>query len=1251
LTKKGEADRPGWGGLPRQRLKRSKSYTELEQALRQRILVLDGAMGTMLQGYRFTEEDFRDERLKSHPQPLQGNNDLLSITQPAAVRSIHRQYLLAGAEILSTNTFSSTTIAQGDYKLEELVPELNLSSARLAREVADQVSTETGRKRWVLGALGPTNRTASISPDVNSPGMRAITFAELERAYLEQMRALVAGGVDGLLIETVFDTLNCKAAISAAALFFEEHGEELPLVISGTITDMSGRTLSGQTVEAFWISTCHAPALLSVGLNCALGGKEMRPFIEELSNAASVFVTAYPNAGLPNEFGGYDCCATEHGGYLEDFAASGFVNIIGGCCGTTPEHIAVLRQIADRFPPRIPKPASTFLELSGLEPLRVLPTTNFVNVGERTNVTGSRKFAKLIASGDLESAVTIAREQVESGAQIIDINLDEGMIDSESMMVEFINILSSEPEVARVPFMIDSSKWSVLEAGLRCLQGKGIVNSISLKEGEAVFIEQARTVRRLGAAVIVMAFDEQGQADKLERKIEICQRAYRILVEKVGFPPQDIIFDPNILTIGTGIEEHNDYAIAFIEAVRWIKQNLPLAKTSGGVSNISFSFRGNDHVREAIHSCFLYHAILAGLDMGIVNAGQLAVYEELDGALKELVEDLLFNRREDATERLVKFADSLKSVTKNESNQDAAWRAQPVEERLKHALIKGIADYIEADTEEARKSFASPLGVIEGPLMAGMNVVGDLFGEGKMFLPQVVKSARVMKRSVAYLIPFLEEEKKAREERGLGIEKAGKVLLATVKGDVHDIGKNIVGVVLQCNGYEVLDLGVMVPCQKILETALEEQVDVIGLSGLITPSLDEMIHVASEMERLKFRLPLLIGGATTSKKHTAVKIAPRYSGAVVHVLDASKSVPTTAALLSAEQREGFLSVVREEYEQLRKQFNEKNNERTILPLSEARKNSLATDWTTLEIATPRSLGVKLFRNIALEQIVPYIDWTPFFMTWEVKGKYPEVLSSPQYGEEASKLFHDAKALLNKIVSRRLLKAHAVFGLFPANTVESDDIEIYLSEDRKIVRERVCFLRQQSEKRPGINNLSLADFIAPKESGKIDYLGAFAVTAGDGLDELVAEYDKALDDYSSIMCKALADRLAEATAEYLHERVRKDYWGYASAEVLSMEQIISEEYCGIRPAPGYPACPDHTQKRQIFSLLRVEDQIGVTLTESCAMYPASSVSGFYFSHPQAKYFGLGRIGDDQLADYARRRGISVEEARYWLQPHL
>jgi 5-methyltetrahydrofolate--homocysteine methyltransferase len=1229
-----------------------RNFSEFASLIKERILVLDGAMGTMIQKHDLNEDDFRGTRFEKHSTSLKGNNDLLNITAPHIIQEISELYLAAGSQIISTNTFSSTTIAQSDYGLEKYAYEISLEGAKLARRaVENHESKFPGEKKWVLGAVGPTNRTASLSPDVNRPGYRATSFDQLKIAYQDQIDGLIAGGVDGILIETVFDTLNCKAALIAAEDAFVTAGFALPIFVSGTITDMSGRTLSGQTVEAFWVSIKHSKYLFSVGLNCALGGREMRPFIEELSNVASCAVTAYPNAGLPNEFGGYDCDAHEHGQYLEDFVRSGFVNVIGGCCGTDPSHIKVLADIAKRYPVRKFQKPSPYLELSGLEPLTILPTTNFVNIGERTNVTGSKKFQKLIASGNLESASAIAREQVEAGAQVIDINLDEGMIDSEKMMKEFVNILATDPEIARVPFMIDSSKWTVLKEGLKCLQGKGIVNSISLKEGEDVFKEQARTILQFGAAVVVMAFDEKGQADSLERRCEICARAYEILVNDIGFPPTDIIFDPNILTVGTGIDEHNNYAVDFIEATRWIKQNLPDAKVSGGVSNISFSFRGNDVVREAMHSAFLYHAVKAGLDMGIVNAGQLAVYEEIDPKLKELVEDVLLNRRSDSTERLINYAETLKGKSEAVQKQEDLWRTQSVEERLKHSLLKGIADHVDKDTEEARVKYQSPLAVIEGPLMHGMGVVGDLFGEGKMFLPQVVKSARVMKKSVSYLVPFMEEEKKQRLADGLTSKQATKILLATVKGDVHDIGKNIVGVVLQCNGYEIIDLGVMTSCQKILEVAVKEKVDIIGLSGLITPSLDEMIHVAAEMERLGFTIPLLIGGATTSKKHTAVKIAPKYSHPVVHVLDASKSVPTAAALLSDEQRGAFLETVNAEYAFLRKQFETKQIERQILPLAEARAHKLKTEWSESMINRPKTMGVKVLKNISLELVKPFIDWTPFFMTWEVKGKYPEVFQSPQYGKEAKQLFDDAQKLLDKIVSRRLISISAVFGLFPANTVDEDDVEVYQDETKEVVRAKFHFLRQQGQKRAGIENLSFADFVAPKSTGLTDYVGAFAVNAGVGLDRLVESYERELNDYDSIMAKALADRFAEATSEWLHERIRREYWGYANEEFLTNEDRIKESYIGIRPAPGYPACPDHTEKRTIFSILGVEEKIGLSLTETCAMNPASAVSGYYFAHPESKYFGLGKIEDDQLTDYAKRKGISKEEAARWLSPHL
>ncbi|RMG50997.1 MAG: methionine synthase [Acidobacteria bacterium] len=1218
----------------------------LARLLDQRILVLDGAMGTMIQRHRLTEEDFRGERFKHHESALKGNNDLLCLTQPELVKAIHRAYLEAGADIIETNTFNANAISQSDYGLESIVYDLNRAAARLAKEVARDFAARTPDKpRLVAGSIGPTNRTASLSPDVNNPGYRAVTFDDLVAAYEEQIRGLVDGGVDILLVETVFDTLNCKAALFAIQDYCARVGRSIPVMVSGTIVDASGRTLSGQTVEAFWISISHAESLLSVGLNCALGSRQMRPFIEELAGIATCYVSAYPNAGLPNEFGQYEESPEFMAEQLEDYARSGFVNIIGGCCGTTPEHIKLLADVAARHAPRKIPSVEPYLRLSGLEPLVIRPETNFVNIGERTNVTGSRRFARLIRSGDFEGALAVARQQVENGAQMLDVNMDEAMLDSERAMVTFLRLLAAEPDIARVPIVVDSSKWSVIEAGLKCLQGKSVVNSISLKEGEETFKQRARKILQYGAAVIVMAFDERGQADTFERKIEVCRRAYRILTEEVGFPPQDIIFDPNILTVATGIEEHNNYAVDFIRATRWIKENLPLAKVSGGVSNISFSFRGNNRVREAMHSAFLYHAIKAGMDMGIVNAGQLEVYEEIPKDLLERVEDVILNRRPDATERLVAFAEHVKQKETGDRREED-WRKAPVEERLKHALIKGITDYIEEDVEEARQKYPHALAVIEGPLMDGMNVVGDLFGAGKMFLPQVVKSARVMKKAVAYLVPFIEAEKARRREN----RPAGKVLLATVKGDVHDIGKNIVGVVLGCNNYEVIDLGVMVPCEKILQVAEEQNVDVIGLSGLITPSLDEMVHVAKEMERRGFRQPLLIGGATTSRIHTAVKIAPHYSGPTIHVIDASRCVPVVSSLVTPALKEEFVAQIRREYEKLRREHERRQGTKSYLRLSEARANRWTFDWSRVPITRPKRLGIHVFQEYPLEDLRAYIDWTPFFAVWGLKGRYPNILDHPRYGESARKLFEDAGKLLDQAIERKWLTAKGVVGLFPANSV-GDDIEVYADESRQRVLEVLHTLRQQIVKRPGYPNLALADFVAPKETGVEDYIGAFAVTAGIGLDAVVARFQKEHDDYSSILIKALADRLAEAFAERLHQLVRTEYWGYAPDEALSVEDMIKERYRGIRPAPGYPACPDHTEKRTLFDLLRVEENIGIHLTEHYAMVPAASVCGVYFAHPQARYFSVGKIGRDQVLDYHRRKGMSVEVVERWLAPYL
>ncbi len=1221
-----------------------------KKLLSERILVLDGAMGTMIQRHKLTEEQYRGDRFKDHLYDLKGNNDILCLTQPEIIKGIHRAYFEAGADIVETNTFNGTPISQADYHTEHLVYEINFEAAKIAKEVAAEFNKKNPDKpRFVAGALGPTNKTLSISPNVNDPGYRAVTFDEMVEAYYQQTKGLVDGGVDILLIETIFDTLNAKAAIVAIQKYLEEKNIELPLMISGTIVDMSGRTLSGQTVEAFYISISHAKNLVSVGLNCALGAKQMRPFVEDLSNISDKFISVYPNAGLPNEMGGYDETPKSMASVLEDFLASGFVNIVGGCCGTTPDHIKAIAEVVKHHKPRIPKPQEPYLRLSGLEPVILRPDSNFMNIGERTNVAGSKKFARLIKEEKYDEALSVARDQVEGGAQVLDVNMDEGMLDSEKAMTKFLNLLEAEPDIAKLPIMIDSSKWSVIEAGLKCLQGKGIVNSISLKEGEEVFKNHARKILNYGAAVVVMAFDEKGQADTFERRIEICKRAYDILTREVGFPPQDIIFDPNILAIATGIEEHNNYAIDYIEATRWIKQNLPLAKVSGGVSNLSFSFRGNDVVREAMHSAFLYHAIKAGMDMGIVNAGQLVVYEEIPKDLLVLVEDVIFNRRPDATERLIEFAEKIKKQDKiHVEEKKDEWRNLPLEERLKHSLIKGITDYIDDDIAEALTKYSSPLEIIEGPLMAGMNVVGDLFGAGKMFLPQVVKSARVMKKAVAILIPYIEAEKEKTQAK----HESGRILMATVKGDVHDIGKNIVGVVLGCNSYEVIDLGVMVHTEKIIRAAIDENVDVVGLSGLITPSLDEMVHVAKEMQRRGLKIPLLIGGATTSRVHTAVKIDPNYDGAVIHVLDASRSVPVVSNLLNRDktEREMFIQSIKEEYRKLREDYMKKKSDKQLVPIEKARENKLKIDWNKIEIKKPNKPGITVLNNYSLATLRNYIDWTPFFMTWELKGKYPSIFEDEKVGSEAKKLFDDANKLLDKIISNNLLTANAVFGLFPANSV-GDDIEVYTDESKQGVLTVFHSLRQQSLKTEGQPNLALADFIAPKDSGLTDYIGAFAVTAGIGIEKLIEQFEKNHDDYNSIMVKALADRLAEAFAEHLHELVRKKYWGYSSDENLTNEDLIKEKYVGIRPAPGYPAQPDHTEKIILFELLNVEKNAGIKLTESLAMYPAASVSGLYFANPFAKYFNVGKIDKDQVLDYHRRKGMSVEEIERWLSPIL
>ena len=1216
---------------------------ELKDRLHQRIVVLDGAMGTMIQKRNLAEADFRGTRFATHPCDVKGNNDLLVLTQPDLISSIHQEYLEAGADIIETNTFNSTAISMADYQMEHLAYELNVAGATAARKAADAaMHKDPSRSRIVAGVLGPTNRTASMSPDVNNPAFRAVTFEQLRQAYAEQVRGLVEGGSDLLLVETIFDTLNAKAAFFAIDQYCQEQGLSIPVMVSVTITDQSGRTLSGQTIEAFWHSIADAEPF-SVGINCALGAKQMRPYIEELSKRAPVYISCHPNAGLPNAFGGFDETPERMAADLREFAGNGWLNIVGGCCGSTPEHIAAIAEAVRDLPPHQVVEPDHVTRLSGLEPLTIRPELNFVNVGERTNVTGSPKFSRLIREGQFEEALAVARQQVEGGAQLIDVNMDEAMLDSENAMVQFLNLIASEPDICRVPVMVDSSKWSVIEAGLQCVQGKGVVNSISLKEGEETFKAQARLVKRYGAAVVVMAFDETGQADTIDRKVEICTRAYKILTEDVAFPPQDIIFDPNILTVATGIEEHNNYAVNFIEAIRQIKATLPYCKVSGGVSNISFSFRGNNVVREAMHAAFLYHAIQAGLDMAIVNAGQLGVYEEIPKDLLELVEDVLLNRRPDATERLVEFAETVQQQGKAVVKADA-WRENSVEARLSHALVKGIVEFIDTDVEEARQKYDKPLKIIEGPLMDGMNVVGELFGAGKMFLPQVVKSARVMKKAVAYLLPFMDQEKEAS-----GSSAQGKVLMATVKGDVHDIGKNIVGVVLGCNNYEVIDLGVMVPCDKILTRAKEEQVDMIGLSGLITPSLEEMAYNATEMARQGFDVPLLIGGATTSKAHTAVKIAPGYHEPVVHVTDASLAVNVVRQLLSKEEKPGFVEKVRQQQQQSREAYEGKKTQKKLLPLVEARHRRTPIDWQTSERATPGFLGTRVIEDQPLSDLVPVIDWSPFFHTWELKGRYPKIFEDPIVGSRAKELFEDAQGLLKEILDNRLLTARAVYGLFPANSVD-DDVEVYKDESRSEVLATFHTLRQQLEKPEGDANYALADFIAPKSTGVADYLGGFAVTTGIGIEALCERFEKDHDDYNSIMAKALADRLAEAFAEWLHREVR-EAWGYGKEEHLSAEDLIRERYRGIRPAPGYPACPDHTEKRILFDLLDAERHTGIHLTETFAMFPASSVSGLYFAHPQAKYFAVGKIDHDQVKDYAARKQMDVATVQRWLSPNL
>jgi 5-methyltetrahydrofolate--homocysteine methyltransferase len=1217
----------------------------LHRTARERILVLDGSWGVMIQGYELTEKDFRGERFADHSDDLKGNNDLLVLTKPDIIREIGHAYLDAGADIIETNTFNSTTISQADYKLEDCVVELNETAARLAREICDAASTPD-HPRLVAGVLGPTNRTASLSPDVDDPAYRNVTYDALRETYREATLALMRGGSDIIMIETIFDVLNAKAAIYAVEEAFEEAGEKLPVWISGTITDLSGRTLTGQTVEAFWHSMRHA-APFAIGLNCALGPKELRPYIADLAHASDVLVSAHPNAGLPNAFGGYDETPESMAAYAKDFAQSGLVNIVGGCCGTKPEHIRAIADAVSGIAPRKIEEKPRYLRLSGLEPFTLTPETNFVNVGERTNVTGSARFRKLIKNDDFEAALEVAKQQVESGAQIIDVNMDEGLLDSEAAMTRFLNLIAVEPDIARVPVMIDSSKWSVIEAGLKCVQGKPIVNSISLKEGEGPFIEQAKKVRRYGAAVVVMAFDEAGQADTAERKFEICRRAYEILVEQVGFPPEDIIFDPNIFAVATGIEEHNDYARAFIDAVGQIRQALPHVHVSGGVSNISFSFRGNDSVREAMHSAFLYRAIKAGMDMGIVNAGALVVYEDMPGELREAIEDVLQNRNAEATERLLELAQKYRKDGVVAEVQTLAWRTEPVEARLTHALVRGIADFVDQDVEEARLRAKRPLDVIEGPLMDGMNVVGDLFGEGKMFLPQVVKSARVMKKAVAHLLPYMEAAKEAGARR----EAAGTIVMATVKGDVHDIGKNIVGVVLQCNGYEVEDLGVMVPVARILEVAREKKADVIGLSGLITPSLDEMCHVAAEMERQGFDLPLLIGGATTSRIHTAVKIHPNYSkGQSVYVTDASRAVGVVSTLLGKKTKDPYIQSIKEEYRKIAESHAKGRNAQRRSTLTKARANRFAPDWSNYSPPKPSFLGLKTFDEYDLEELVQHIDWSPFFHTWEMRGRYPDILTDKAAGEAARSLFEDAQEMLKKIVAEKWLRARAVVGFWPANS-SGDDITLYTDDERTAAHATFHTIRQQMARENNRPNLALADFIAPKDSGKTDYIGGFAVTAGIG-EEIFAERFKAdKDDYSAILLSSLADRLAEAFAEALHTRVRKELWGFARDENLTNEQLIAEAYDGIRPAPGYPSQPDHTEKGTLFDLLNAEQSAGIKLTENFAMWPGSSVSGLYFSHPDSRYFGTGKIQRDQAEDYAKRKSWPLAEAERWLAPIL
>ncbi len=1239
---------------------RPDATEQLTGILSERVLVIDGAMGTMIQGHGLDEADYRGERFADWASEVKGNSDLLSLTQPDIIRSIHRSYLDAGADVVATNTFSAQRISQADYGMEDLAYELNLRSAQLAREAADAVTDlDPERPRFVAGGLGPTNRTASISPDVNDPGFRNTSFEELVAAYGEQAAGLLDGGADLLLVETIFDTLNAKAAIFALETLFEERGRRWPVILSGTITDASGRTLSGQVTEAFWNSVRHARPL-AVGLNCALGAAEIRPYLAELSRVADCFVSCYPNAGLPNAFGEYDETPDQMSEVLREFTGAGLVNLVGGCCGTTPDHISRIASVVEGATPREPAHPGPAMRLSGLEPLNITEESLFVNIGERTNITGSARFRNLIKAGDYDTALSVAAQQVESGAQVIDVNMDEGMIDGVGAMDRFTKLIAGEPDISRVPVMVDSSKWEVIEAGLRCVQGKPIVNSISLKEGEEPFREHARLCRKYGAAAVVMAFDEDGQADNLERRKQICERAYRILVDEVGFPAEDIIFDPNCFALATGIEEHANYGVDFIEAARWIKQNLPGALVSGGISNVSFSFRGNNPVREAIHSVFLFHAIAAGLDMGIVNAGALVVYDEIDPELRERIEDVVLNRRPDAAERLLEIAEKHKGSGEQAEEAVSEWRSLPVGERITHALVKGIDTDVEADTEELRAEIAErggrPIEVIEGPLMDGMNVVGDLFGAGKMFLPQVVKSARVMKRAVAYLIPFIEQEKIDNPELATAKETNGTIVMATVKGDVHDIGKNIVGVVLQCNNYEVIDLGVMVPAQQILDKAKEVDADLIGLSGLITPSLDEMVHFASEMERQGFEIPLLIGGATTSRAHTAVKVTPRYKGPVLWVKDASRSVPVAAALLSDEQRGKLLADTEADYDSLRRRHAAKHD-RPLVSLEHARANRTPIDWSSYTPPVPALVAQgdggpvrRVFSDYDLAELREYIDWQPFFNAWELKGRFPDILNNPASGETARKLYEDAQEMLDRIVKEKWLTANGVIGFFPASAV-GDDVELYRDGGRTEVLTTLHNLRQQGEHREGVPNRSLGDFVAPRETGLDDYVGAFAVTAGLGSQDKIMEFKEALDDYSAILLESLADRLAEAFAERMHQRVRIELWGYAEDEELDNEALIGEKYAGIRPAPGYPACPEHTEKRTLWELLDVEDSTGMQLTDSMAMWPGASVSGFYFSHPQSQYFVVGRLGRDQVASYAERKGWTLAEAERWLSANL